>query len=138
MEFSPLTYKLIEDSWTLHMAIISIAISIITLLYSLAIGKREELKILSDADKFGRNDPIIDAKISASLKYINLVKKTISSCNLVLTLSVVNAVLSWICARFYICQIFIGAIIVLFLIIISIIASLLRQLIRQYKRDLLI
>ena len=53
MEFSPLTYKLIEDSWTLHMAIISIAISIITLLYSLAIGKREELKILSDADKFG-------------------------------------------------------------------------------------
>jgi uncharacterized membrane protein YcjF (UPF0283 family) len=138
MEFSPLTYKLIEDSWTLHMAIISIAISIITLLYSLAIGKREELKILSDADKFGRNDPIIDAKISASLKYINLVKKTISSCNLVLTLSVINAVLSWICARFYICQIFIGAIIVLFLIIISIIASLLRQLIRQYKRDLLI
>lgn len=100
MEFSPLTYKLIEDSWTLHMAIISIAISIITLLYSLAIGKREELKILSDADKFGRNDPIIDAKISASLKYINLVKKTISSCNLVLTLSVINAVLSWICARF--------------------------------------
>lgn len=138
MEFSPLTYKLIEDSWTLHMAIISIAISIITLLYSLAIGKREELKILSDADKLGRNDPIIDAKISASLKYINLVKKTISSCNLVLTLSVINAVLSWICARFYICQIFIGAIIVLFLIIISIIASLLRQLIRQYKRDLLI
>lgn len=138
MEFSPLTYKLIEYSWTLHMAIISIAISIITLLYSLAIGKREELKILSDADKFGRNDPIIDAKISASLKYINLVKKTISSCNLVLTLSVINAVLSWICARFYICQIFIGAIIVLFLIIISIIASLLRQLIRQYKRDLLI
>lgn len=138
MEFSPLTYKLIEDSWTLHMAIISIAISIITLLYSLAIGKREELKILSDADKFGRNDPIIDAKISASLKYINLVKKTISSCNLVLTLSVINAVLSWICARFYICQIFIGAIIVLFLIIISIIVSLLRQLIRQYKRDLLI
>lgn len=138
MEFSPLTYKLIEDSWTLYMAIISIAISIITLLYSLAIGKREELKILSDADKFGRNDPIIDAKISASLKYINLVKKTISSCNLVLTLSVINAVLSWICARFYICQIFIGAIIVLFLIIISIIASLLRQLIRQYKRDLLI
>lgn len=138
MEFSPLTYKLIEDSWTLHMAIISIAVSIITLLYSLAIGKREELKILSDADKFGRNDPIIDAKISASLKYINLVKKTISSCNLVLTLSVINAVLSWICARFYICQIFIGAIIVLFLIIISIIASLLRQLIRQYKRDLLI
>ena len=138
MEFSPLTYKLIEDSWTLHMAIVSIAISIITLLYSLAIGKREELKILSDADKFGRNDPIIDAKISASLKYINLVKKTISSCNLVLTLSVINAVLSWICARFYICQIFIGAIIVLFLIIISIIASLLRQLIRQYKRDLLI
>lgn len=138
MEFSPLTYNLIEDSWTLHMAIISIAISIITLLYSLAIGKREELKILSDADKFGRNDPIIDAKISASLKYINLVKKTISSCNLVLTLSVINAVLSWICARFYICQIFIGAIIVLFLIIISIIASLLRQLIRQYKRDLLI
>lgn len=138
MEFSPLTYKLIEDSWTLHMAIISIAISIITLLYSLAIGKREELKILSDADKFGRNAPIIDAKISASLKYINLVKKTISSCNLVLTLSVINAVLSWICARFYICQIFIGAIIVLFLIIISIIASLLRQLIRQYKRDLLI
>lgn len=127
MEFSPLTYKLIEDSWTLHMAIISIAISIITLLYSLAIGKREELKILSDADKFGRNDPIIDAKISASLKYINLVKKTISSCNLVLTLSVINAVLSWICARFYICQIFIGAIIVLFLIIISIIASLLRH-----------
>lgn len=138
MEFSPLTYNLIEDSWTLHMAIISIAISIITLLYSLAIGKREELKILSDADIFGRNDPIIDAKISASLKYINLVKKTISSCNLVLTLSVINAVLSWICARFYICQIFIGAIIVLFLIIISIIASLLRQLIRQYKRDLLI
>ena len=46
MEIESLTYKLLDDSWSIHMAIISIAISIITLLYSLAIGKREELKIL--------------------------------------------------------------------------------------------
>lgn len=62
MEIESLTYKLLDDSWSIHMAIISIAISIITLLYSLAIGKREELKILSDADKFGCKDPIVDAK----------------------------------------------------------------------------
>lgn len=91
MEIESLTYKLLDDSWSIHMAIISIAISIITLLYSLAIGKREELKILSDADKFGCKDPIVDAKISASAKYIEMVKKAIFSCNLILTLSVINA-----------------------------------------------
>lgn len=106
MEIESLTYKLLDDSWSIHMAIISIAISIITLLYSLAIGKREELKILSDADKFGCKDPIVDAKISASAKYIEMVKKAIFSCNLILTLSVINALLSWICIRFYLCQIF--------------------------------
>lgn len=138
MEIESLTYKLLDDSWSIHMAIISIAISIITLLYSLAIGKREELKILSDADKFGCKDPIVDAKISASAKYIEMVKKAIFSCNLILTLSVINALLSWICIRFYLCQIFIGVIIVLFLMIIAITASLVRRLLKQYKNDLAI
>lgn len=124
MEIESLTYKLLDDSWTIHMAIISIAISIITLLYSLAIGKREELKILSDADKFGCKDPIVDAKISASAKYIEMVKKTLFSCNLILIFSIINALLSWICIRFYVCQIFIGIIIVLFLMIIAVTASL--------------
>ena len=138
MEIESLTYKLLDDSWSIHMAIISIAISIITLLYSLAIGKREELKILYDADKFGCKDPIVDAKISASAKYIEMVKKAIFSCNLILTLSVINALLSWICIRFYLCQIFIGVIIVLFLMIIAITASLVRRLLKQYKNDLAI
>lgn len=138
MEIESLTYKLLDDSWSIHMAIISIAISIITLLYSLAIGKREELKILSDADKFGCKGPIVDAKISASAKYIEMVKKAIFSCNLILTLSVINALLSWICIRFYLCQIFIGVIIVLFLMIIAITASLVRRLLKQYKNDLAI
>ena len=138
MEIESLTYKLLDDSWSIHMAIISIAISIITLLYSLATGKREELKILSDADKFGCKDPIVDAKISASAKYIEMVKKAIFSCNLILTLSVINALLSWICIRFYLCQIFIGVIIVLFLMIIAITASLVRRLLKQYKNDLAI
>lgn len=138
MEIESLTYKLLDDSWTIHMAIISIAISIITLLYSLAIGKREELKILSDADKFGCKDPIVDAKISASAKYIEMVKKTLFSCNLILTFSIINALLSWICIRFYVCQIFIDSIIVLFLMIIAITASLIRRLLKQYKNDLTI
>lgn len=138
MEIESLTYKLLDDSWTIHMAIISIAISIITLLYSLAIGKREELKILSDADKFGCKDPIVDAKISASAKYIEMVKKTLFSCNLILTFSIINALLSWICIRFYVCQIFIDIIIVLFLMIIAITASLIRRLLKQYKNDLTI
>ena len=138
MEIESLTYKLLDDSWSIHMAIISIAISIITLLYSLAIGKREELKILSDADKFGCKDTNVDAKISGSAKYIEMVKKAIFSCNLILTLSVINALLSWICIRFYLCQIFIGVIIVLFLMIIAITASLVRRLLKQYKNDLAI
>lgn len=136
MEFGTLTYTLLEDSWSLHLAIIGIAISVITLLYSLAIGKREELKILSDADKFGCKDPIVDAKISASAKYIDMVKKAIASCNLILMLSVINALLSWICIRFYICLIFICIIIVLFLIIIVVTASLVRRLLKQYKKNL--
>lgn len=138
MEIESLTYKLLDDSWTIHMAIISIAISIITLLYSLAIGKREELKILSDADKFGCKDPIVDAKISASAKYIEMVKKTLFSCNLILAFSIINALLSWICIRFYVSQIFIGIIIVLFLMIIAVTASLVRRLLKQYKNDLTI
>ena len=138
MEIESLTYKLLDDSWSIHMAIISIAISIITLLYSLAIGKREELKILSDADKFGCKDPIVDAKISASAKYIEMVKKAIFSCNLILTLSVINASLSWTCITFYLYQILIGVIIVLFLMIIAITASLVRRLLKQYKNDLAI
>ena len=138
MEIESLTYKLLDDSWTIHMAIISIAISIITLLYSLAIGKREELKILSDADKFGCKDPVVDAKISASAKYIEMVKKTLFSCNLILAFSIINALLSWICIRFYVSQIFIGIIIVLFLMIIAVTASLVRRLLKQYKNDLTI
>lgn len=112
--------------------------AVISNLYSLAIGKREELKILSDADKFGYKDPIVDAKISASVKYIEMVKKTLFSCYLILIFSIINALLSWICIRFYVCQFFIGIIIVLFLMIIAITASLIRRLLKQYKNDLTI
>lgn len=136
MEFLALTYKLLNDSWTIHMTIISIAISIITLLYSLAIGKIEELKILSEADKFGCKDPIVDAKISAAVKYIKIVKKTIFSCNLILIFSIINTLLSWICIRFYVCLIFVGIIIILFLMIIAVATSLVRRLLQQYKKDL--
>lgn len=136
MDIEDLIYKLLDDSWTIHMAIISIAISIITLLYSLAIGKREELKILSDSDKLGLKDPIVEAKISASVKYIKMVKETMSSCNHILILSVINALLSWICIRFYICKIFIGIISVLFLMIIIVMIALVRRLLKQYKNDL--
>lgn len=136
MDFEPLTYKLLEDSLTLHMSILGIAISVITLLYSLAIGKIEELKILSNADKLGCKDPIVDAKISGSAKYVKMVKKEISSCCLILGCSLVNTLLSWICIRFYICQVFICTIIVLLLMIIAITASLVTGLIKQYKKDI--
>lgn len=136
MNFEPLTYKLLEDSLTLHMSILGIAISVITLLYSLAIGKIEELKILSNADKLECKDPIVDAKISGSTKYVKMVKKEISSCCLILGCSLVNTLLSWICIRFYICQVFICIIIVLLLMIIAITASLVTGLIKQYKKDI--
>lgn len=136
MDLEKLAYNLLEDSWTIHMAIISIAISIITLLYSLAIGKRDELKILSDAHKFGCKDPIVDAKISANTKHIKMLKKTIYSCSLVLIFSVINALLSWICIRFYFCLIFICIIFILSFIIIIVTIFLVSRLLKQYKNDL--
>lgn len=128
--------QLLEDLWTIQMNISGITISVITLLYSLAIGKKEELEVLNGVVKKGNRDPMLSAKIAAIIKYIISIKKTISSCCVILALSIANAILSWLSIRFYSCQLINGTIVILLLILIATISSLVRRLIKQYKKDL--
>lgn len=91
---------LLNDAITFYLSSSGIIISIITLLYSLAIGKKEELLIISEVTKKGSKDPLILSKQTYIIKYIRKIRKAIRILIYGLILSIFCLIISWISLRF--------------------------------------
>ena len=57
METNEFYSTLLNDAWTVYMTFCGILISIITLLYSVILGKRSELEVYAEQAKLGLSDP---------------------------------------------------------------------------------
>lgn len=91
---------LLEDVWTLHLTIIGIAVSVMTLLYSFILSRRFELYAIAEQIKQGNTDPILKRKESLAIKYIQRLTKNVKTCTITLLIAFVIAITSWIGARF--------------------------------------
>ena len=56
METNEFYSTLLNDAWTVYMTFCGILISIITLLYSVILGKRSELEVYAEQAKLGHSD----------------------------------------------------------------------------------
>ena len=73
METNEFYSTLLNDAWTVYMTFCGILISIITLLYSVILGKRSELEVYAEQAKLGHSDPLMrrrhqDVKIPRQLQ----------------------------------------------------------------------
>ncbi len=59
-----------SDLWTLYLTLIGILLSILTLLYSFIISKKDELKLIAEQIKLGGATPLINQRKSFAISYI--------------------------------------------------------------------
>lgn len=70
---------LLNDAWTVYLTFCGILVSIITLLYSFIMGKRNELYIYAEQSKLGSKDPLNKKRQMSASKYIKQMKYIINS-----------------------------------------------------------
>ena len=87
METNEFYSTLLNDAWTVYMTFCGILISIITLLYSVILGKRSELEVYAEQAKLGHSDPLMRRRHQITVKVI-------------LCISLFNCTLSWLSFRF--------------------------------------
>ena len=75
METNDFYSTLLNDAWTVYMTFSGILISIITLLYSVILGKRSELEVYAEQTKLGHSDPMMRKQHQITIKVI---KKLVS------------------------------------------------------------
>lgn len=90
----------LQDVNTFYTTLLSIAISVATLLFSIAMGKRDELKIVSETIKLGDTDPINLAMKGSLINYIRRLRTLLNKCLIVIIVSLAACVFSWIALRF--------------------------------------
>ena len=141
METNDFYSTLLNDAWTVYMTFCGILISIITLLYSVILGKRSELEVYAEQAKLGHSDPLMRRRHQITVKVI---KKMVSINKWVFTIlciSLFNCTLSWLSFRFLpqeykrsaLCLI---GVLSIFVLIISI--GQIHKLYIQYKQDTMI
>lgn len=84
METNEFYSTLLNDAWTVYMTFCGILISIITLLYSVILGKRSELEVYAEQAKLGHSDPLMRRRHQITVKVIkkNGVCKQMGVCHL--------------------------------------------------------
>lgn len=87
---------LLQDSNTAFLAISSVMASVVTLLYSIAFSKHDELIVICGIIKHGNKDPLVKAKKKSTINHIKRVKKALKQSFLIFVVSLINCVLSWI------------------------------------------
>ena len=100
METNEFYSTLLNDAWTVYMTFCGILISIITLLYSVILGKRSELEVYAEQAKLGLSDPQMRRRHQITVK---IIKKMVSINRWVfaiLCVSLLNCTLSWLSFRF--------------------------------------
>lgn len=129
---------LLNDAWTVYLTFCGILVSIITLLYSFIMGKRNELYIYAEQSKLGSKDPLIKKRQMSASKYIKQMKYIIKWCVIMLVMSFSSCFISWLCIRFLTKELYLEVLLIIVVLTLLIIAGtlgLIRRLIRQYNVD---
>ena len=126
---------LLNDAWTIYMTFSGILISIMTLLYSVILGKRSELELYAKLQKEDELDPLLKRKQYIAVKVVKRLTR-INAWAFVI-FSLFNCIFNWISFRFFktnqeVSLYLVG--LLTFIIIITTI-GLLRKLYSQYKQD---
>lgn len=129
---------LLNDAWTVYLTFCGILVSIITLLYSFIMGKRNELYIYAEQSKLGSKDPLNKKRQMSASKYIKQMKSIIKWCVIMLVMSFSSCFISWLCIRFLTKELYFEVLLIIVVLTLLIIAGtlgLIRRLIRQYNVD---
>lgn len=141
METNDFYSTLLNDAWTVYMTFCGILISIITLLYSVILGKRSELEVYAEQAKLGHSDPLMRRRHQITVKVIKKMVPINKWVFAILCISLFNCTLSWLSFRFLpqeykrsaLCLI---GVLSIFVLIISI--GQIHKLYIQYKQDTMI
>ena len=128
---------LLNDAWTIYMTFSGILISIMTLLYSVILGKHSELGLYAKLQKEDELDPLLKRKQHIAVKVVKRLTRINTWAFVILCISLFNCIFSWISFRFFktnqgVSLYLVG--LLTFIIIITTI-GLLRKLYSQYKQD---
>ena len=134
---STIIESILSDICNFQLVVFGFSISIFTLLFSLIMNKRDQLKIYSDYFKNGNSSPEIDQKSSFSISYISRLKKINKYLIIQIFFSFFLYLLSWFNLRIvnvYCLKLTLFYIIVLlsFIIILFIIHFLIFTLLKEY------
>lgn len=130
-----------SDLWTLYLTLIGILLSILTLLYSFIIGKKDELKLVVEQIKLDGATPLVNQRKNFAISYIRRLSGINKKCFLLLLISIIMDVLCWVGMRL---SFIFDNTILLWLLVITIIFTILiggytvylgYKLIKQYISD---
>lgn len=132
---------LLNDAWTVNMTFCGILISIITLLYSVILGKRSELEVYAEQAKLGHSDPLMRRRHQITVKVIKKMVSINKWVFAILCVSLFNCTLSWLSFRFLPQEykrsaLYLIGVLSIFVLIITI--CQVRKLYIQYKQDTMI
>lgn len=141
MEINDFYSTLLNDAWTVYMTFCGILISIITLLYSVILGKRSELEVYAEQAKLGHSDPLMRRRHQITVKVIKKMASVNKWVFTILCVSLFNCTLSWLSFRFLPQEykriaLYLIGILSIFVLIITI--CQVRKLYIQYKQDTMI
>ena len=91
--------ELYNDLWNFHLVLFGIALSIFTLLYSFILSKRDEIRNIAEQVKSGDKNPLLTQKENFAKKYINRLKSINDKIVVIVILSLIFFIISWIFQR---------------------------------------
>lgn len=141
METNEFYSTLLNDAWTVYMTFCGILISIITLLYSVILGKRSELEVYAEQAKLGHSDPLMRRRHQITVKVIKKMASVNRWVFAILCVSLLNCTLSWLSFRFLPQEYKRGAVYlvgVLSIFVLTITICQVSKLYIQYKQDTMI
>ena len=120
-----------SDLWTLHLTFIGILLSLLTLLYSFILSKKDELKLVTEQIKLGDSSPLVIQKKNFAIAYIKRLVNINCQCFYIL--------LIWIGMRFLNGSISFWVLVTiaaLTIIVIGYIIYLAIRILKQYRNDI--
>lgn len=130
-----------SDLWALYLTLIGILLSILTLLYSFIIGKKDELKLIAELIKLDGITPLVNQRKNFAISYIRRLSGINKKCFVLLLISITMDVLCWVGMRL---SFFFDNTILFWLLVITILFTILiggytvylgYKLIKQYISD---
>jgi hypothetical protein len=90
-----LNQEIVRDIATLSLSLFGIGITLLTVLISFAISKKDTVKAYSDARKISTMDVSLKGKIAYSIEYIRYIRKAIIHISMISAMSLFSYLLWW-------------------------------------------